>query len=332
MKPHLVQRKIHPPQAGLHRRIRASRRLRHDREHLPRAEFPPRAQKLEQRETIRPLHRQITRAFDRFEVIDAQEIRVLERSDARDLALDLRSGGRPLQELRLEPQQPHIPLQAGVAGAEKFPRIRLPARLGDAVARGDRRTGLPSRLRGPPRNVLEQRGKILLVPHRLSDRARGVGKLAGAGLDFLPQLRRRLRPARRIFLQHAPQQHGKRRWKIAELLEGRGLRKMLAHHLGHRPREGRLPGEHVPERDAEAVDVAPHIDVFFLELLGTRKVRRADEAAHRHRRRILGPTTRAAFSQAKVDHLHHQLVVLAHEHEVRRLDVAMHEFVPLRCI
>ena len=51
----------------------------------------------------------------------------------------------------------------------------------------------------------------------------------------------------------------------------------------------------------------------------------------RNRGRVL-LARRERFREAKVDHLHDQLVVLVNEHQVRRLDVAMHEPVDLRRI
>ena len=52
----------------------------------------------------------------------------------------------------------------------------------------------------------------------------------------------------------------------------------------------------------------------------------------RQRHRVLALPGTRRFREAEVDHLHHQFVVLAHQHEIRRLDVAMHEPVLLRGI
>ena len=106
---------------------------------------------------------------------------------------------------------------------------------------------------------------------------------------------------------------------------------MLAHHLRHRARERRLPGEHVPERDAERIDVRADVDLALFELLRAGKMRRADEAALRDGGRVLR-AGRERFREAEVDHFHRQLIVLADEHEIRRFDVAMDEPVNLRGI
>ena len=100
---------------------------------------------------------------------------------------------------------------------------------------------------------------------------------------------------------------------------------MLAHHLRHRAGKRRLPGEHVPERDAERIDVRPGIDFLFLELLRAGEMRRADEAAHAEGGGVFAVGGDRGLGQAEVDDLGDQLVVFFDEHEIRRLDVAMHE-------
>ena len=96
---------------------------------------------------------------------------------------------------------------------------------------------------------------------------------------------------------------------------------MLAHHLRHGTAEGRLAGEHVPEGDAERINVRPHVDFPLFELLGAGKVRRAHEAAQAQGGRVLPFPANRRLGQAEIDDFGDDLVVFLDQHEIRRLNV-----------
>ena len=107
------------------------------------------------------------------------------------------------------------------------------------------------------------------------------------------------------------------RWLFGQLLD---------EHAAQRPDKRRAPREHVPDRDAQAVHVRADIEVFLLQLLGAGILRRADEAAHRNVRAAFAARRRTR--QAEVNDLDDEtvlVVVLALDHDVGRLDVAVNE-------
>ena len=113
---------------------------------------------------------------------------------------------------------------------------------------------------------------------------------------------------------------------------GRGV-EMMAHHLGEGAAEGGLGGEHVPEGDAEGINVRSGVEFQLLELLRGGEMRGADKAGAGHGD-FAGDDVFAAgrLGEAEVDDLYHQLLVLVDEHEIGGLDVAMDELVFLRGI
>ena len=120
------------------------------------------------------------------------------------------------------------------------------------------------------------------------------------------------------------------RRQTLQLLERRRLVQVLAHHLGERTAEGHLPGEHIPQRHPQRVDVRANIDLLFLELLRAGKVRGADKSPHREGGEVVVLFVLDRFGEAKIDHLDEKIVVLPDEHQVGRLNVAMDEMVLLR--
>ena len=77
-----------------------------------------------------------------------------------------------------------------------------------------------------------------------------------------------------------------------------------------------MPGEHLVEDDAEAVEIGARVERLALRLLGTHVVRRAAQHAGA-RAAVAG---QQAARQAEVDE-HHAAVVA--QHDVRRLQIAM---------
>ena len=119
----------------------------------------------------------------------------------------------------------------------------------------------------------------------------------------------------------------------AELLECRVAGEVLTHDLHHRPVKGRAARKHIPERHAETVNVRADIQIFLLELFGTREMRRADESRHGDRRGGFRAVLARDLGEAEIDDFHVKaltvivtfLVILAQQHEVGGLDVAMDE-------
>ena len=77
MEQDLVQAKFEPAQPEAERVIDARRRLREQLERFVGLEFAPGAEQFEQRKTVRPFEHEEAAAIDRFEIEDAEQIRVL---------------------------------------------------------------------------------------------------------------------------------------------------------------------------------------------------------------------------------------------------------------
>ncbi len=84
--------------------------------------------------------------------------------------------------------------------------------------------------------------------------------------------------------------------------------------------ERRLAGQQLVEDDAERVEVGARVDLASLGLLGREVLRRADDRAR------LGHLARAGARDPEVRHLHAALAV---DEDVVRLDVAVHDAVPV---
>ena len=85
--------------------------------------------------------------------------------------------------------------------------------------------------------------------------------------------------------------------------------------------ERRLAGQELVEDDSERVEVGARIDLASLGLLGREVLRRPDDRAR------LGHLARAGAGDPEVRHLHAALAV---DEDVVRLDVAVHDPVPVR--
>ena len=144
-------------------------------------------------------------------------------------------------------------------------------------------------------------------------------------VDLAPQFRGRLWTIGGILRHHPAKKSDHGRRLALEALERRIAVKMLAHHLRGRSAEGRLPFEHVPKSDPERINVRPHVGFPLFELFRTGEMRRAHKTAGGQSGRVfaLGP---GIFRKAKVDHFHGKVAtILADEHDVRWLDIAMHQ-------
>ena len=158
------------------------------------------------------------------------------------------------------------------------------------------------------------------------------GHRAQAPLDGGAQFGRGLVAFQPVFVQHALQQRAHRIGNLAQLPPGRRRLQMLGDDLRHLARERRPAGEQNPERHPQRIDVRAHVEVAFLQLLGTRVQRRADEARGGQLRVRIVSAVRAR--EAEVDHLDEEpvlaVLVLVDDHEVRRLDVAVDETLARR--
>ena len=325
----MMQREVEPLDAGRERVIQPRRRRGEQVDDFVGGEFAPGAQEFEQRKALGPFEREKGRAPARFEAEDFQHVGMVQRRQLARVAFDLRRRAAVVQQLRVEHEQPHLAVVRQVAGVEIGPGFAVADLLRELIAPGDGRAGLEARVVGRGRR-LAGRGQ----PARPRGRGtRGLAEALEAVLDFLAQGRWLLRPVRRILREHLPQKLRDRLGDAGEFLEGRLFGKMLADDARDRAAERRPPGEQVPERDAERVDVGAHVDLALLDLLRAGEVRRAEETAHGQRRAGgAGLARERNFREAEINHLHHQILVLMHDHQVRGLDVAVDEVVGLRGI
>ena len=258
----------------------------------------------EERKAIGPLEQEQAIFVGDFERFDPEQVLMFERAKGFHLPFEPREKLPIGHMLRMKRDEPHV-AAAFITRLKFRPHIGFPQRTQNLVASCDHSAWLKGRMRGGhPWLFRDAAG-----PRPFDRRACGGGagtarNLLDALLDFLAERRRRLRALLRGFRQHPAKQRFDGRRQMRQLLERRRLRELLAHHLRHRAGERRLPGEHVPERHAERIDVRAHVDFLFLELLRAGEVRRADEAAHAERGRR--PRRRGAgqdFGEAEVDDL-----------------------------
>jgi hypothetical protein len=81
-----------------------------------------------------------------------------------------------------------------------------------------------------------------------------------------------------IFLEHLAEKSGDGRWEVGEFMKRGRFGEVLDHDLGDRSREGSMASEHVPESDAEGVDIGAEIGVLIFELFWAGEVWGTDEA------------------------------------------------------
>jgi hypothetical protein len=167
---------------------------------------------------------------------------------------------------------------------------------------GHRRVGVPLRgFIGDAALVLGRAGR----PRRHVFEAR---------LEVAPELGRALRALRGALGEHPQDQLGDALRNTLELAGRWRIVKLLAHHARQRAGEGRLAGEHVPQRRPERIDVRADIDLLHRELLRAGVMRRADKGAGRQLAARLAGT--GIHREPEVDQLEAELPVLADQQQV----------------
>src|ERR1700732_4805047 len=106
---------------------------------------------------------------------------------------------------------------------------------------------------------------------------------------------------------------------------------MLIDHTDHRTLKRGTTGEHEPESCPERVDIRPDVDLFFLQLFRAGKMGGSDKSSHRYGQGLIGGSHQR-LGQPEVDYLHQQMILflIHHQHDIRRLDIAMHQFLAVR--
>ncbi len=127
--------------------------------------------------------------------------------------------------------------------------------------------------------VCEAWSKVIVAGSAVRRASLRVLEDLDAALEFRPKFLRRLHARFRFLLQHLAQDIDDARGQHRERFKGRHFVEMLGDDAGHRTHECGFAGEHVPQGDAEGVNVRPDILGALVQLLRAGKVRRADKSA-----------------------------------------------------
>src|SRR6516162_2712769 len=119
--------------------------------------------------------------------------------------------------------------------------------------------------------------------------------------------------------------------QLAKNVDRQRLTQMLIDHAGNRPLKWRPPGQHEPKSRAQRINIRADVDLFLLQLFGTREMGRTDKSSHRQRHRLLKHCAQR-FGQAKIDHLYEQVIFIGveYKHDIRRFNVSMNQFLAIR--
>src|SRR6516162_6580427 len=119
--------------------------------------------------------------------------------------------------------------------------------------------------------------------------------------------------------------------QLAKNVDRQRLTQMLIDHAGNRPLKWRPPGQHEPKSRAQRINIRADVDLFLLQLFGTREMGCTDKSSQRQRHRLLKHCAQR-FGQAKIDHLYEQVIFigLEYKHDIRRFDVSMNQFLAIR--